>query len=656
MELAHRRRGITARSEATPDSHTRATTFALSRSDALGSLGVFVALALLLLVANVVFLWLRPDRYHVDVGNYRDRFFLTGANRQEQEADGTTYRWTQAYSALWLTQIDIAPHGRLTLDLGGRPEPGSLRLTLNRQAWVDLAVDTRPRRYTLLLPPDPPGEMMVAMQSAVFTAPGDPRDLGVKIEGFSVSFPRGSLPLPPLATYLAQIGLIAAVQFTGVRLGWGRRWQVLVGAALALALALTLGAFLLLAYVYLLRLAVGAAVLAALTWVLLPVAERRLTWVGDARYIRLLWTVMLGACAIRLVGVFYPTFDGQDLGLNLRRLIRTINGDLVIIAWSGEFADGWTIYPPGPYLAIMPGILTTHDFGSFLQGALAIMDGATILLVALLVHRLGGNRVAACCAMLLYASNIAAFGTMTYGFSAQIFGQWFTAPIALILLAPGALRDRRAWLLATILALIGTLSHIGVAILNFTWFGFLLLLLCLRPQRILWWIGALLVGSGVLAFGLLYVHIAATMLAHMGTIMPEHTADVGLRGATPLLWKGMWLVYTEIGLLLLPLGLLLIARARPGLERLALPLAWLLTALLYFLVDLVMGLQVRYFYFALPFALAAIGVFLGRLAHRGRWGRVTTWALTIALFLQGVALWYSTTMGDGKITMTPLTH
>ncbi len=636
--------------------HTRTRSFVLTRAAGGGSLLVFLVAALLLFAANVAFLWLRPIRYQVDVGNYRDKFFLTQANRQETAADGSTYRWTEEDSYLWLTQIGVAPHALLTLDLGGRPEPGSLALTLNRQPWVAITTHTAPRRYTFLLPPAPPDELLVGLHSSRLNAPDDPRILGTKIAGFSLAFPRGPLPLPTLAHYLAQLGLILSVQVTAVRLGWHWRGQALLVGGVALALAALLGYALLFAYAYILRLAVGGAALAGLTWLLLPIAERRLTWMGGVHTIRLLWAVMLLACAVRLVGVFYPTFDGQDLGLNLKRLIMTVNGNLVIIAWSGEFADGWTIYPPGPYLTLMPGITLTHDMGSFLQGALATMDGATTFLIAMLTYRLGGKRTAAIGAMLLYASNIAAFGTMTYGFSAQIFGQWLTTPIALILLAPGALRSPRAWGLATLLLLIGVFSHIGVAILGFTWFGLLLLILLLRPHRTLLWAGGFLVGGALLALALLYSHIAAFTLTHAGSVVQDHASAFTLKGATPLLWKGTRLVYTEIGLLLLLPGLLFIVRDRPALERLAVPLAWFLTALLFFLVDLILALQVRYFYFALPLAVSAIGIWLGRLVVHGRLGRLVAWVLLAALFLQGVALWYSTTMGDGKITMTPLTH
>ncbi len=618
---------------------------------------VFVFAALLVLVSDITLLALHPGTYHVDVGNYRDRFFLRNAHFQEYAA-GATYRWTRDTSTLRFTQVDVAPHTLLTLNLGGRPAAVEVNLSLNAQPWGAFTAQTDPRHYILLLPPVTSGDVFIDVQSDTFTPMADKRNLGVKIEGFALTVPASGLPLPTLAQYLAQVVVLLSLQLTAIRLGWGWRWQALISGLLALALALILSQMLLLAYVYTLRLAIGGCVLALLTWGLLPIAEHHLAWMGGQREIRLLWAIMLLACVIRFVGVFYPTFDAQDLGRNIRRLEMSIRGELVIIAWSGEFADGDTIYPPGPYLALMPGLTLTNDRGTLLQGSLALMDGTTAFLVAMLAWRLVRQREAARLAMMLYASNIAVFGAMTYGFAAQVFGQWFTAPLALLLLAPGALRRPHAWGLAILVLLFGVLSHIGVAILGITWVGIMLGLLFLFGQRDrnLWWSIGLFIGSVLLAFVLLYVHIFETTVTHLtSSVVPEHRG-FELRGNTPLLWKGMRLAYSVIGLLLMPFGLAYIVRAQPVFERLVVPLAWTLTTLLYFTVDLVSALQVRYFYFSLPLAVVAIALVPGYLAERGRWGRVVAWALVLALAIPNILLWYSVTMADGKISMTPLTH
>jgi hypothetical protein len=619
------------------------------------SLLIFAAAVLTLLLADVALLWLHPGEYYVPVGNYRDKVFLQRVNYQEIASDGTTYRWTTADSTLWLNQIGVTRHAWLRLDLGGRPQADDVRLTLNDAPWAGFSATTQPRQYTLLLPPNPANELAVGIHSPTFRVSGDARRLGIKIEGFAVVLPRDSLPFPTMPQFLSQIALILAAQLTAVRLGWRRRALALLGLGLSLALAALLSVALLLTYSYLPRLAIAGGALAALTWLGLPLVERRLPWAGDTREIRLLWALMLGACAIRLVGVLYPTFAGQDLGLNLGRWVKTVTGQMIVIAPSSEFANGLTIYPPGPYLAALPGATLFSDRGSLLQGVLAVLDGATAFLVALLARRLGGNRDAARFGLLLYAGSTTALAALEFGFAAQIFGQWFTTPLALLLMASTAPPRPRAWLLAALLLLLGIFSHVGVAILGVTWMGITLLLTLPRDRRDALWGMALMTAGGLLALGLLYIDIAAITLNHATSTVTQR-GDGGLPGATPLLFKGARLAYTDIGLATLPLGLLLLTRARAGGGRLTVPLAWLLTALLFFVVDLLLAVQVRYFYFALPLALAAIAIVLGRLAARGRWARFATWALMLMLFLQGVMFWYSSAFGDGQLSMTPLTH
>lgn len=628
---------------------------ALVGSTLLASIAALLAAALFAFVADVVALRIAPGRYHMDAGSYRAFLFLSGTFDREFEPAGAVYRWTTANSTLHLSGVGVADTGLLTLDLGGRPTPGRVNLTLNDAPLGSFIADTSPRRYIIPLPLRAADQLNIGIHSDTFAEAGSPRQLGVKLVAFDLTLPGDALALPPASYYLWQLVLLLAAQAVALRLRWGWRGRAALLACAGLAGALILGAALLVASLYLPRLAVAAVGLAVLTWAALPVLEHHLSWAGPPREMRLLWALTLAACALRLLGVLHPTFGGQDLGLNLNRLSLVAEGQMVIIDDSSEFADGLTIYPPGPYLAVLPGLVATADRAAVLQGALAALDGLTALLVALLARRLGGNRQAARCALALYAASYPAFATMTYGFSAQIFGQWFTAPLLLLLLAPRDLTRARIWGAAALLLLIEVFSHIGVAILGVAWVGLLLLLLLLRPYRALWQPYAIMLASGLLAFSLLYVDIAAIMLSHFGTVAQRQAGGV-LPGATPLLLKGALLAYTDVGLALLPIGLLLIARHRATLHRRLVLLAMLLTMLVFFVVDLVLGLQVRYLYFGLPLALAAIATVLGQLTTRGRWARAVVWALVAIVVIQNSALWLQTTIADGKFSLTPLTH
>jgi hypothetical protein len=615
---------------------------------------VFLLATLLLLAANAAALALHPGGYRVAIGNYRDGFFLRGANVQEVAPDGRSYRWTTSRSELVLGPVGAGVPALLTLELGGRPEAGAAHLRLDGRPWAAFAAPTQPRHLRLLIPGGS-AERALTIESQPMTLPGDNRALGVKIEGFRVDVPRAAVPLPAPGQLLAQLVILLAAHLAAARLGLGWRGQALTLALLALGLAALLAALLLLAYAYLPALAVAAVVLAALTWLGLPFAER-LAWLGSRHEVRILWAIMLLACAIRLAGVLYPTFDGQDLGRNVRRQLMAAAGQMYIIAGSSEFGDGQTIYPTGPYLFLMPGLLLTQRIGALMELGLALLDGTTALLVAMLVRRFGGGRDAARFGALLFLGNIASYAALVYGFAAQIFGQWFTAPIALVLLTAGPRPGFRRWALAILLLMFGVFSHIGVAILGITWVGFMLLLALRRPYPDLWKAIALFAAACLGAAWFMYLDIAAQTLSHTGAVVGREAGGALLPGATPLLARGFRLAYSDLGVALLPFGLLLLSRSLSRRERLPVVLAMVLAVVLYFLVDITLKLQVRYFYFALPLVLAIVALPLGRLADHGRVGRAAAWAAALIISLSGTALWLSTAFADGSISMTPLTH
>lgn len=630
---------------------------ATERRGWLNSLALLAIAALFLLLADIGLLWAHPGAYHVEIGNYRDKIFLESANFQEVAPDGTTYRWTTGDSRLRLNQLGVARHASLTLDLGGRPEAAPLELTLNGQPWTTVTATVEPRHIQLLLPPDLSSEVVIGLNSPTFSVPGDSRKLGVKIEGFALTIERDTTPMPLPAHYAAQVTILAAALLIAKRLAWPLKAQAVFLLALALALAALLSGLLLLIYAYLPPLAVAACGLAVLTWLVLPLAERYVasTNLMSVRELHILWALMLAACALRLVGVLYPTFAGQDLGLNLGRLYRTMTGQMIVIASSSEFANGRTIYPPGPYLTVMPSAVLSANYGLLLQGILATFDGTTSLLIAMVTRRLGGNRLAACFALLLYAVSLPAFAVLQFGFSAQVFGQWFTAPLLLLLLHSRDAPTTRTWLFATLFLMFGLYSHIGVAILGVTWMGYTLLLTLLHDRRSALIGMAMMMVAGLVAVALLYIDIAAFTLTHASKAVTS--GDKGfLPGATPLLLKGTLLAYTEVGLFLMPLGLLLISWRKDGWGRKVAPLAMILTAVMYFVVDVAWLMQVRYFYFALPLVLPAIAIVLSRLAARGVWARRCCWALMVVLVIQGALAWAGTAFGEVQISMTPLTH
>ncbi len=232
---------------------------------------------------------------------------------------------------------------------------------------------------------------------------------------------------------------------------------------------------------YIARLAVALALLAALTFGLLPRAERACAWIGPPQIVRALWGITLLACAVRLAGSLYPLFFGFDLGLNTDRLIQNLSGQLVITRRSIEFHNGITIYPPGPYLAFMPSLLLGLAPAMVVQASMALFDGLAAFAVGALARALGAGPRAALLAALLYAAVPVGLTGLWFGLTAQVFGQALMAPLALAALAAFREPQRwRRWAVAGALLGMATLSHIGVTIVAFVWLGLAWLLLARR--------------------------------------------------------------------------------------------------------------------------------------------------------------------------------
>jgi hypothetical protein len=418
---------------------------------------------------------------------------------------------------------------------------------------------------------------------------------------------------------------------------------------------------------YTARLAIALALLAVLTYWLLPWAERACAWIGTPQIVRALWGITLLACALRLAGSLYPLFSGFDLGLNTDRLIQNLSGQLVITRRSIEFHNGITIYPPGPYLAFMPSLLLGLAPAMVVQGSMALFDGLAAFAVGALARALGAGQRAALLAALLYAAVPVGLTGLWFGLTAQVFGQALMAPLALAALAAFREPQRwRRWAIAGALLGMATLSHIGVTIVAFVWLGLAWLFgfgywrwqarhdgkSAIDKTRTIRYALTLVV-CGILGVMLLYIDVAALKVQQLGTIGRD-LASEGYQPIYTLIWRGFLNAFHPLVLWLMPLGLLLLLRRRlpPGAGALA--LAWLGTALLFLLIEISTGLQVRYIYFLIPVACVLGSLLLDRLAARGLWARRVAWLAALLLVAQGSAYWLNAAFNDQMMSMVSL--
>lgn len=627
---------------------------------------LLVLAALALLATDIVALRLGPQVYTIDAGTYRASYFLQDMSGIETGIDGATYRWTLGDSAFVLSPFGPSTPVRLTFELGGRPEPGQARLATSQGGpWTPFVASAAPQHVQLVVPGRAVGTELVQIQSETFSTPSDPRTLGLKVNRVTMEPLRGPLPLPPLVVYVAQLALAAMAWWVAGRLGGGRGLRAAATAVVGLAVAVALPVVLPQAEPYATRMLTAGLIMALVTWAALPKIEALPIFAGDTREPRLLWAIMIISCLIRVVGALFPTFAGQDLHYHQGWAREVLSGDLILAVHSSEFGNGVIVYPPGTYVTLMPGFLLSTSPQVVLQGALGLIDGSGALSVALLALYLGQGKQVARFAAVLYAGSLPMFTAIAYGFSAQVFAQWFIPLLALGLLY--ALHDRgpRSWALAMLLLLLPMLVHIGQTLLAAIWVCLLLLVLLLRPSYRQWWRYALAALVAVFSLLFLYTYGLNIMLDHAGDIVGNYgtpvsesaVAGIGIfKGATPLMLKGIRLAYSDLGLLLLPFGAALLLRSRLDERQRLLVLTWGGSCLLFFLIDLFLALQVRYFYFAVPIVLVSVATALGWLARRGRWWRLAAWAMALGIAAQGVALWFGASFGDVSLSLTPLTH
>jgi toxin CptA len=640
-------------------SRPRRWTIALARPAWLVPLAA-VLLALLLLIVESRALTQRAAA-HLDVDTREANLLLSGFHAIERDGRGA-YRWSSGDSRIAFDPVAAGGSLALTLRLGPPPpelSAAGFTLGFDNTPYAVLPSDGLSRQYHVLVPPGAPplDALTITLQSRTVASAADPRAVGLRFEAATLAVVGDGAVWPAPGLVLAQTALLFLGALLLHRLAVPPMAAVVGLALLALAILALRDWQSLLIYRYLARLAVALALLTGLTYWLLPQAERRLSWLGSPWLVRALWGITILACLIRFAGALYPLFAGFDLGLNVDRLIQNLSGRLVITRRSIEFHNGITVYPPGPYLVYMPGLLLGLSPPLLVQSASAFADGLGALAVGALARALGARPRAALLAALLYAAVPVGLTALWWGLTAQVFGQALMAPLALALLAALRQPGRVAlWVVAGVLLTVAALSHIGVTIVAFAWLGLAWLALARRgaaPPGSWLRLTLALAVSGVVSLVLLYVDVAALKVQQFDTVGREILSE-GYEPIYALIWRGFLIAFHPLVLLVLPVGLLLLLRRRLPVGGPELILGWIGTAVIFLLVEITTGLQVRYIYFLTPLACMLAGLLLDRLAVHSATARRIAWVVAVLLLAQGSAAWLNSAFNDLRMSMVSL--
>ncbi len=621
---------------------------------------------LLLCVCVVLLMWaldallaIGSAPFHLTADQRATAFLLDGFNGIESD-NGVAFRWTAGESHVRMSTTGAGDQ-ILNLDLGAPPpvpSASTFSMQLGEDAATMLPVGTQPRRYMVLVPPDAFqfGMLTVGLSSATVSVPPDPRVVGLRFQSATLRATDASWMWPAPVLFGAQVLLLAL----SVALLWRVRmpplWIGVVAALIALVLAALYAQQPLIAHPYVLRFCVAMTLLVALTFWLLPHAERALAWVGDRRVVHALWGITALACVIRLAGALFPLFTGYDLGLNTDRLTKVLSGMLVITRPSIEFRNGITVYPPGPYLAFLPALLLGLKPFMVVQGCIALFDGLATLPTALLARRLGASPHATVFVALLYAAIPINLTALWFGLTAQVFGQVLMVPLALALLSALERSDWRMWLVAGALLVMAMLSHIGVAILAVAWLGMVWLLFRLRGTVSMqtWWrITAVGVASCLISALLIYVDVAA-LHVEQALEVGEKVASHEYTPAYNLILRGFQIAFSEIGFVLLFPALVLLRYRRMPRGGGVLIGGALIVVAVFWAIEMYSGLQVRYIYFLTPIACLAIATALGALSTRGTIARYLVWLVVLFIVVQSSVAWLYSAFADVQMSMVSL--
>lgn len=621
---------------------------------------------LLVFVFVVLFMWaldallaIGRAPVHITADQRATAFLLEGFHGVENDK-GVAFRWTAGESHVRMSKAGAGPQ-LLTLALGAPPPVPSaptFDVQLGEELSATLPVGTQPRRYMLLVPPDAFrfGMLTVGMSSATVSVPPDPRAVGLRFQSATLRTVGGSWIWPAWALFGAQVLLLALTGALLWRVGMPPLWIGVTATLIALALALLYAQQLLIAQPYVLRLCIAVTVLVALTFWLLPLAERAFSWVGPRPIIHAVWGITVLACVIRLAGALFPLFTGYDLGLNTDRLIKVLSGTLVITRPSIEFRNGTTVYPPGPYLAFLPALLLGLKPFMVVQGGIALFDGLATLPTALLARRLGASPRATLFVALLYAAIPINLTALWFGLTAQVFGQALMMPLALALLSALERADWRMWLVAGALLLMALLSHIGVAILAVAWLGLVWVLLPLRRtvSTQTWWrVTAIGAASCLISVLLIYADVAA-LHVQQALVVGEKVASRKYTPAYNLILRGFQIAFSELGFVLLFPALALLRwrhMPRGGVELVG---GGLIAITLFWAIEMYSGLQVRYIYFLTPIACLAIATALDAIGRRGLAARYLAWLIVVFIVVQSSVSWLYSAFADVQMSMVSL--
>lgn len=638
--------------------------------------------------------------FTLDIGSKDADPFISGFHQAERAPVGDlAYRWTRAVST-----VTVPGYGRrdavLTLDLAGAGRQGApppvVSVLIGGQEVARLRTTTSVQAYTVPVSAAliHGGDVVVELRTETFQPPRDARRLGVLVNAVALAPAPGSTPaLPPW-----RLVLLAAltVTITGL-VGAAALARPLPALAPAVVVAAAI-VFLCVTDRYTLTLwlregAPQAAVsglcallgLAATRWWLRRqrgaggqgsgggdqasdgtgsphapvVAAHRIPgdvavrptpdpWPLTTRAAGWLWLLLWSIALAYLLGIAHPQFKSSDLTMNVHRLEDVARGQwLLTMALPGASALP-APYPPAYYALLLPLLPLAGGDEALKQHLITFSATGLLAMLAAIAFVVGarvGGVTAGLWAALLHGFAPVGFLLVSQGNFANIFGQWAAGLVFLLLATLPDWRRPAAGLAIVAALLLAFLGHFGV---------FLTLLLAIPVIALTVWpppidrpdqTGTLLRLFALalfLAFLIYYRHYLDLIADDAQRIMATRGASgktLGWNAGVVAEWGRTRQALGWLGLPLAAAGA--IGLWRTGRRAGRLTVGWLAASAAFAAAGIVVGLSVRYHFFALLGLAVAGGWLLARISERGRPGALLAGLLALAWVGSGLTFWYT---------------
>ncbi|NNJ09501.1 hypothetical protein EKD04_004075 [Chloroflexales bacterium ZM16-3] len=379
------------------------------------------------------------------------------------------YRWTSGDTLATIPGIGGGPYA---VEIAARGQPGDAPTPSDWQIGTSLSISvelppSQMRRYRILAPTDPSGDLHISMRTQPLDAPGDPRELGFVLYELRAAQTGGG----PRAPAWPQIGwmalAIAAAYATQRALSVGPRLSaalvIAMGVALAIALALARPEITIFTPT-LAGMGLASVLIAAVAWA----ATHRLG--TSTPFARQVIALTLLALALRVGGMFHPHAIYSDSRFHANKLYTLSLGYVYQLAGlPSETGGGQAPYPTGAYMLLLPGqlLLDGDQRVALVQVGTALLDSLLVPMISLLIVRAGLGRRAALLGAACYLLPITALESFAIGELANIGGQSIAMGFVALLAGGRWQVTGGRWqiaALATAALAAGLLAHSGVTL------------------------------------------------------------------------------------------------------------------------------------------------------------------------------------------------